>query len=117
MSHSIVQCIRDKGNVHHARGNEPIANGHTYGQGQGQWSYRKGSVSDDVMEGIGSESGSESYVMMTLRGNGIEITKNGAVCKAVHVMGVRGMSPMRQCDVNGGQEAEAVWSGMGQGEG
>ena len=34
------------------QGNEPIANGRTYGRGQGQWSYRGGSVSDDVMERI-----------------------------------------------------------------
>ena len=50
------------------QGNEPIANGRTYGQGQGQWSYRRGSVSNDVMGRIRSESGSESYVMMTSRG-------------------------------------------------
>ncbi len=31
------------------KGDEPIANVRTYGQGQGQWSYRKGSVSDDVI--------------------------------------------------------------------
>ncbi len=95
MSHSIVQYVRDNGNVHHARGDEPIANGRMYGQGQGQWSYCKGSVSDDVMERIGFESGSESYVMMTSKDGGIEITRNEAVREAVHVMGVRDMSPIR----------------------
>ena len=38
------------------QGNEPIANGRTYGQGQGQWSYRKELVSDDVMERMGGPS-------------------------------------------------------------
>ena len=47
-----------------------MANGHTYGQGQRQWSYCKGSVSNDVMERIRFESGSESYVIMTSRGKG-----------------------------------------------
>ena len=41
---------------------------------------------------------------MTSRGKGIEITKNEAVREAVHVMGVRGMSPIRRDDVNEGQE-------------
>ena len=74
------------------QGKEPIVNGCTYGQGQGQWSYRKGSVSNDVMEWIKSKSGSESYVMMTSRGNGIEISRNEAVREAVCVVGARGMS-------------------------
>jgi len=38
--------------------------------------------------------------MMTSRGKGVEITRNEAVREAVHVMGVRDMSPIRQCDVN-----------------
>ena len=40
------------------------------------------------MERIRSESGSKSYVMMTSRGKGIEISRNEAVREAVHVMGV-----------------------------
>ncbi len=55
--------------------------------------------------------------MMTSRGTGIEITRNEAVHEAVHVMGVRGMSPIRRCDVNEGQEANVIRSGMGRGEG
>ncbi len=47
------------------------------------------------MERIGFESGSESYVMMTSKDGGIEITRNEAVREAVHMMGVRGMSLIR----------------------
>ena len=39
-------------------------------------------------EGVRSKSGSVSCVIMTLRGKGIEITRNEAVHEAVHVMGV-----------------------------
>ncbi len=46
-----------------------------------------GSVSDDVMERVRSESGSESYVMMTSGGNGTRYQRNEAVHEAVHVMG------------------------------
>ena len=46
-------------------------------------------------ERIRSESGSESYVIMTSRGKGVAITRNEAVREAVHVMEFRGMSPTR----------------------
>ncbi len=57
------------------------------------------------LERIRSESGSESYVMMMSRGSGIEIARNEAVHEAVHVMGVRGMSPIRHGDVKEGQRS------------
>jgi len=47
------------------------------------------------MERVRSKSGSESYVMVTSRGNGIVITRNEAVHETVRVMGIRGMSPIR----------------------
>ena len=54
-----------------------------------------GSVSDDVMERVRSESGSESYVMMTSRGNETRYQRNEAVHEAVHVMGVSGYESER----------------------
>ena len=39
-------------------------------------------------ERIRSKSGSESYVIMTSKGKGIEIARNEAVHEAVRVMGV-----------------------------
>ena len=63
------------------------------------------------------ESGSESYVMMTSRGKGVEITRNEAVREAVHVMGVRGMSPISDVMQTKVNEAEVIQSGMGRGKG
>ncbi len=69
------------------------------------------------MERVRSKSGSESYVMVTSRGNGIVITRNEAVHERVCVMGIRGMSPIRRCKATKVNDTEVIQSGIGRGKG
>ncbi len=73
-----------------------------YGQGQGQWSYHRGLVSDDV---IGKDKVRVWVFVIRhddVKGKGMKITRNrGCPCGSTRD-GVRGMSLMRQCEANEG---------------